>query len=106
MDKKEELEIDFLKKEEKDYIVKFLEELSKVFDFENEDNDYMSQKEELLHKCLWLEGDNYTFLDLRRDLSSFEEDDKTSKNTLIDNRSYIGEDKMTEVYQCLTEKLL
>ena len=51
MDKKEELEIDFLKKEEKDYIVKFLEELSKVFDFENEDNDYMSQKEELLHKC-------------------------------------------------------
>ena len=46
------------------------------------------------------------FLDLRRELSSFEEDDKTSKNTLIDNRSYIGEDKMTEVYQCLTEKLL
>ena len=73
VDKKEELEIHFLKKEKKEYIEKLLEELSKVFDFENEDDDYMSQNEELLHKFLWLEGDNYTFLDLRRDLSSFEE---------------------------------
>ena len=105
MDKKEELEIDFLKNEEKDYIQKLLEELSKVFDFDNEDNDYMTQKEELPQKVLWL-GDSYTFSDLRRDLSSFEEEDKTSKNTLIDNRSYEDEDKMTEVYQFLIEQLL
>ena len=65
----------------------------------------MAQKEELLQKVLQLGVDNYTFLDLTRDLSSFEEEDKTSKNTIIDNQSYEDEDKMTEVHQCLIEKL-
>ena len=66
----------------------------------------MAQKEEILEKVLQLGGDNYTFSDIRKDLSSFEWEDKTFKNTLIDNKSYEDEDKMTDVHQCLIEQLL
>ena len=66
----------------------------------------MAQKEEILEKVLQLGGDNYTFSDIRKDLSSFEWEDKTFKNTLIGNKSYEDEDKMTEVHRFLTKKLL
>ena len=97
------LETNFLKKEEIDYIEKLSDELSWVFDFNNEDSDNMAQKEELLKKVLQLGGDNYTFIDLRRDLSSIEEEDKFTKNTLTNKSSYEDEEKITGVHQCLTE---
>ena len=48
VDKIEELKTDLLKKEDKDYIENLSKELSKVFDFDNEDIDNIAQKEELL----------------------------------------------------------
>ena len=67
-DTQKELETWCFKKEENDYIEKLSEELSRVFDFENKDDDILAQKEELLQKVLKMGGENYTFTDLKRDL--------------------------------------
>lgn len=105
-DRKEEIEIEWLKKEENDNIEKLSEELSRVFDFDNEDLDNSSQKEEILKKALQLGGDNYTFTDLKRDLLSFEKEDKISKYLAIESRLEENEDIATETQKGITEQLL
>lgn len=77
-DRNEVLNIDLLKREEIDYIEELSDELNRVVDFHNVDSDNRAQKEELLQKVLQLGGENYTFSDLRRDLSSFDEEHKSS----------------------------
>jgi hypothetical protein len=86
-------------------IERLSEELIWVFDFKNEDNCNISQKEELLQQVLQLGGDNYTFEDLIRDLLSFEEGNKPNKNTddMAARRLCEIEDRATLDHQSITK---
>ena len=59
-----------------------------------------------MQKVLQLGGDKYTFEDLRRDLLSFEEESKTNKDIVTDDKSYEAEDRATMEHQCITSQIL
>ena len=86
---------------DKDNLERLSEELIGVSILKIKTTTPYHKKEELLQKVLKLGGDKYTFEGLRRDLLSFEEENKTKKDNMIDNRACDAEDRDIMEHQCI-----
>ena len=100
------IETENIEEAEIKFIEQLSEELCRVFDPDNDEEDNKTLKEELLKKVLQLGGANYTFMDLRRDLQLFDQEDGSTKEA--ESEIHDGEqqkDKL-ELQKDLSDQLL
>lgn len=100
------IETESIEEAENKYIEQLSEELCRVFDSDNDEENNKTQKEELLKKVLQLGGANYTFMDLRRDLQLFDQEDRTTKEAESENQNEEQQKTKLEFQKDLSDQLL